>query len=182
VVALDLPPDQPQDLISVPGQDIDLMRANAIPRIERFKRAWWSFHQLYGSKNKAVYADIYNLPTTLGCFDVSVFASVLLHMQNPYEALRQGAKVTDETIIVTDLLAPTVDGLPHMQFMPSDHEPWQWWLLSPEVCERMLQTLGFRSFTVTKHQHRTHPYEDDRSEMCQFFTVIAQRLPPAGPA
>jgi hypothetical protein len=83
VVALDLQPDQPQDLILVPGQDIDLMRANAIPRIERFKRAWWSFHQLYGSRNKAVYADIYNLPTTLGRFDVAVFASVLLHMQNP---------------------------------------------------------------------------------------------------
>ncbi len=186
VVALDLPSDQVQDLISVPGKDADALRAAALKRIERFKAAWWTFHKLFNSKNKAVYANIYDLPSTLGRFDVSLFAAVLLHMQNPYEALRQAARLTDGWIIVTDLLSSATDGHDHLQFNPAD-QPWHWWSLSPDVVCKMLKTLSFQHQEISRHHHLVNPDDATGRPIEQHvrvdtFTVVAARTPFAKPA
>jgi hypothetical protein len=174
VVALDLPNGVAQDLISVPGTSDSAMHHASVARIQKFRKSWWYFHRVFGSQNKAVYADIYRLPSTLGRFDASVFASVLLHLQNPYEALRQAAKITDRVIVVTDIFSPNL-GEGAMQFCPTD-EPWTWWYISPTACIRMLDSLGFQASRVTVHRQRFHPKETiEPSAEADFFTVIAMR-------
>jgi hypothetical protein len=181
VVALDVRPGVPQDLISSPHVDNRTMQAHSIARIERFRATWWYFHSLYGSRNKAVYADIYDIPTEIGRFDVGVAASVLLHIARPYEALRQVAKLTDHALVVTDVLDPVASENGTMRFNPFN-ELWTWWGLSPEICESMLRTLGFTHFVHRRHTHTCHPRDNRESAgpvTMPLFTVVAMRSPGA---
>jgi hypothetical protein len=82
--------------------------------------AWFYFHKLFGSKNKATFGNIYALPKSLGRFDVGVVAAVLLHLANPFFALREIARITDKTIIITELHDPRLDGGGFMEFDPND--------------------------------------------------------------
>lgn len=177
VVSLDVGIDVPQDLISVPGQDDGVLSSQSPGRIDKFRRAWWHWRDVFNSKNKAVYASIYDVPD-IGHFDVAVFASVLLHVERPYEALREASRRSD-AIIVTELFDPTIAEQEVMRFMPTG-EPWLWWTFSPNVLQRMLWTLGFSQFRTTHHSHTQHrffeyPGREDEERLVDLFTVVATR-------
>lgn len=177
VVSLDVAMGIPQDLISVPHQDDGVLSSQSPERINSFRRAWWHWREVFKSKNKAVYASIYDMPD-IGWFDATVFASVLLHVERPYEALRQASKRSD-AIIVTELLDPSLGEQAVMRFMPTG-EPWLWWTFSPNVVQRMLWTLGFTQFRTMVHAHKQHRFFDyigreDEERSVDFFTVVATR-------
>jgi 2-polyprenyl-3-methyl-5-hydroxy-6-metoxy-1,4-benzoquinol methylase len=54
---------------------------------ERWKNGYWLAHQALGSQARAVYGDVYNLPTELGEFDVVIFCAVLEHLADPIRAM-----------------------------------------------------------------------------------------------
>ena len=143
-----------------------------------FRPAWFYFHRMFGSKNHAQFGNIYALPRRLGRFDVSVCAAILLHLANPFFALRGIANITNETIIITELYDPRLDGGGFMEFDPNDGHcgPWAWWLISPAACIRMLRLVGFPDVKVSFHEHRFHPERDPaRFSIFKFFTIVAHR-------
>jgi O-methyltransferase len=146
----------------------------------RLRLSWFYFHRMFGSKNKAVFGNIYALPGSLGRFDVSVVAAILLHLANPFHALREIAKITNETIIITELYDPRLDGSGFMEFDPNDGhgESYSWWLISPGACVRMLRLLGFPAVTTTFHEHRLHLEGDPGVfSVLKWFTIVAHREP-----
>jgi hypothetical protein len=174
VVSFDVAPDRIQDIISPPGEPLEKWRRDSITRIARFRKTWWYFHSLFGSSNQAVYGNVYDLPSGLGKFHAAVFASVLLHLSNPYEALRQAAAIADE-VIVTELNSEAIAHAPLLQFFPSAQEPWQFWLISPMAIKTMLQSLGFANTTLTFHSHRHYPDDNTEMRLIKMYTVVATR-------
>jgi hypothetical protein len=142
------------------------------------RNSWWFAHNRFSSGAKCVYADIYDLPSDLGRFDVAVFGSILLHLSRPFDALREAAKVTEEAIIVSEPVPDIpLSRRPLASFDPSGR-PYVFWGLSPPALARMLRRLGFPYLSVTSHwQHRVDAAQKEKA----YFTIVARRRGPVGP-
>ena len=89
--------------------------------------------------------------------DVSVLGAILLHLANPFAALRQAAAITNDVIIVTDLHARHLGEHAVLEFSPypEGKDPGVWWLLTPGV-STVLTAVGFPNHSVSFHEHRRH--------------------------
>jgi O-methyltransferase len=166
------------DLLPVPGLDMDeLARVQAL-NIDRFKKNWRFYQGAFELDSEVIYGDIYNLPTMRQKFDVTTFAAILLHLSNPFRAIQEAAKVTEKTIIVTDIQNPAVGDNAFIEFNPNpaSRDGAGWWLLSHAAISRMLATVGFTSQRLSFSTHRMHrsPTSDGYADL-PFFTIVASR-------
>lgn len=136
VVSFDVSDQHPMNL--APGWDANLAA------IQKIKNSYWFAHRAFNSKAKLFYGDIYNLPDDLGKFDVAILGSILLHLENPYGALRNASKLAD-TLIVTDAIRSNYPGS-GILFRPEWPNPdyMFWWYVPLDQMVRMLSTLGYK--------------------------------------
>src|SRR5580658_6153280 len=148
--------------------------------IDRNHDAWWYLHRAYGSSAKFVQGNIYDLPADLGTFDITLVGAILLHLREPWGALAQAARLTTETMIVTeplqDDLAPPESNI--MRFSPSaEHHVTNWWSIYPGAVVSMLSRLGFGRTEITYHVQRHHLSHDMATEAIEqpMYTVVGRR-------
>ena len=103
VIGFDLPADRFWDLVPFAGLDLDSARIGMRDHIEKVKNGWWFAHRLFGSRARAVYGNIYEIPEAIGPVDISTFGSILLHLRDPFQALYSALRFTREAVIVTEL-------------------------------------------------------------------------------
>lgn len=182
----ELAPGMVQDLLPLPGVDIEAHRRSGTAFAGQVRNSWWYAHRRHGSRASAVYGDIYQLPGDVGRYDVSVLCSILLHLGNPFAALRQAASITDKAVIVTDVAPPLLYGGEEaalLEFNPGEEREnlVNWWGLSPGAVVRMLRMLGFPHATVRYYEIVFHKNHDPAQERVRrfMFTVVAQRQPGA---
>jgi SAM-dependent methyltransferase len=181
VVGFDLAPGQPADIVPQVGHDLEAQRQLSIGYAERVRNSWWYCHSRLRSKAKAVYGDIYRLPPDLGRFDVAILGSVLLHLSQPFAALREAASLTDKAVVVTEPVprVPADERSALLEFAPVDTAKTVivWWQLMPGAIIRMLKVLGFLEFSVYYHvkKHHHHHEMDKPAEESLYFTVVAER-------
>jgi hypothetical protein len=181
MVCFDLPPGMATDIVPQEGHDIDAHKRLSVGYMERVRNSWWYGRRRLGARARAVYGDIYGLPSDLRRFDVTTFGSILMHLSRPFSALQQAAALTDKALIVTEPI-PRVPADPDaalMEFAPmGTHETVvHWWQLTPGVLMRMLRVFGFLEFTVSYHLQTYHPkHEMDKPPVeALFFTLVAER-------
>jgi hypothetical protein len=169
------------DLLPVAGGDTAENEADLMgTTVEGIHNSWWYMHRVYGSAAKLVHGDLYQLPQDLGEFDIAVFGAILLHLREPWGAIREVAKRTTERIVVTDLIqdreAPLESNI--MRFSPlATHEISNWWNLYPGAVVAMLERVGFGNTTITEHtqaHHLGHRMGEPAVEM-PMFTVVGER-------
>ncbi len=180
VVGFDLGWDVPPDLIPLQHFDLDTMRAEHISFATHVQNAWWFLQREYGLTAQAVYGSIYDLPADIGRYDVSVFGSILLHLRDPFQALHEAAKRTDEAIIVVEPLRhdPSQVDQPVLVWnITRGASPNGWWGLSPGVIVDMLKVLGFPNATVTYHRQPYRPENNpvEGATSLVNYTVVARR-------
>lgn len=188
VVALDLPPGHPSDLVPLPGMDLEAHKAASVDLADRVRNSWWYGHRERGSKARAVYADVYRLPGDLGRFDVSTFGSILLHLRDPFRALSEAARITDRALVVTDLLPDVIFGDESaglMEFNPGDEGEnlVNWWRCSPGSIRKMFRVLGFPRVDFQFFENAYHPgHRTDAPPDRRFmFAAVGQREPGLAP-
>jgi SAM-dependent methyltransferase len=173
-----------------PGVSPDIMPCKNHAAVERLfainarsvRAAWWYFHREFSSKSRAIYGDIYHMPQDIGTFDTSVIGSVLLHLANPLAALTEIARLTTETMIVSDLYLRRMwnpFGAATMEINPHKGRcgPMAWWRISPKAVEHMLHANGFDVESVTYHSHNNHEKGDPKiSRRLRFYTIVAKRV------
>ncbi len=186
VTAYDLSEDQEWDVIPYAGRDasaeIEQMRA----QMRRINNSFWLCHGLFGSKAVLAHGHVYDLPRSIGEFDVCLLGSILLHLRDPFLAMQKCLALTRETAVVTDMLPRSdllgaswlrrmVPGLlrpPVAGFAPdpvTQRPTDTWWKLHPEIVARMLGVLGFGETRTTFH---TQLY---RGRRLRLFTVVGRR-------
>ena len=181
VVAFDVGFDVAVDLLPVAGVEDPNEKALVMTgTIDRNHDAWWYLHRTFGSSAAFVQGDIYDLPADLGTFDVTVAGALLLHLRDPWGALRQAARRTTGCIVVTeplqDDLAPPDSNI--MRFSPSAKEHISnWWSIYPGAVVAMLRRLGFADTEVTFHRQRHHLGHDLSVEAVEqpMYTVVGRR-------
>ena len=136
---------------------------------ERWKNGYWLAHRLNKSKARAFYGDVYELPTELGVFDVSIIGSVLEHLRDQISAMASVARLTRSTMIIVTGLIETEDKT--ALFAGSADQPDQnytWWVYSLGTYRDVLKMLGFRITSVTKNMYK---YKFIGSDVCRYTIV-----------
>lgn len=180
VTTFDLPFGWAPELVPYSGFDLPATEESGADSVARMRNSWWYAKRAIGFHANAVYGDIYALPNDLGRFDVAFFGAILLHLSNPFLALRNAAAITTEAIIVTDTFGGNGDlpiaedvqhNVPVMLFNPSPPPIGlvHWWSLSPGAIEQMLKVLGFTDTRVTTH------VAENMQPPRRLFTVVGQR-------
>jgi O-methyltransferase len=186
VVCFDVGYDAAVDLLPFPGATpaaeardrSEAMRGEGIVGVQN---SWWYLRRRLNSQARMVYGDIYALPGDLGRFDLAVFGAILLHLRDPWTALAQAAAVTDDTIVVVDLVQGGLDTESEgaMRFDPLVAPEYRaiWWALSPGAVVAMLRRLGFTNSRVAFHKQPHHLGHrlDEPQTMMEMFTVVASR-------
>jgi SAM-dependent methyltransferase len=169
------------DFLPVRGrEDVDGRLRVMQETIDRNHDAWWYLHRAYGSHAKFVQGDIYDMPSDLGWFDVTLVGAILLHLREPWGALSEAARRTTRTMIVTeplqDDLHPPESNI--MRFSPSaEHHLTNWWSIYPGAVVSMLERLGFGRTEVTFHTQRHHLAHDMDADAIEqrMYTVVGHR-------
>ncbi|MYM00229.1 methyltransferase domain-containing protein [Novosphingobium sp. FGD1] len=176
VVSFDLSGDFDWDIVPFAGNNHEATRLERRNHLRKINNGYWLCHQAFQSKARMVHGVVYDIPSSIGKVDVAVFGSILLHLRDPFLALENAARLTEEAIIVSDLspfgkVASKFKKNP--RFMPRSSEPDGindgWFRLPPLLVKEYLGILGFRNCTVTwnkfKYGERVRP----------IYTIIARR-------
>ncbi len=197
VVAYDLSEEHSWDV--VPFADADLAEFDQVRRdhLRKLNNGFWLNHAAHGLSAKLVHGTVYTVPAEIGEVDVATFASILLHLRDPFLALQTSLRLVKDTVIVTDvypaseyhLVADLVDapdpdgdvttplpaeahGQPKATFLPQHWDQLYadtWWHMSPEAVRRYVGVLGFEKTEITYH----HAYAGGRRTL--LYTVVGQR-------
>ncbi len=187
LVIFDLPFGSCPDLVPFAEIDAEELAASGARSAGRLRNSWWFTQKNLGFEAGAVYGDVYDPPSDIGRFDMTVFGAILLHLSNPFRALQKFAAITENTIVVTDIFSGPArsalassgsHGGAHLIFAPSEPPSGvvHWWALSPDAIVFMLSKLGFSDATVTTHS------PEMMTSKPPLFTVVAHRTVPLKPA
>lgn len=174
VTCLEPPMSHHWDVVPFEGFDTATWRRQHVRDIEGVRNAFWYAHQAFGSRVRMIEADSYHLPDSVGPFDVSVLAAVLLHTRRPFDLLQSVAERTTQTVIVTEMHDPTLGHLPLSQLRPrrgAEEQVDTWWTFTPQFFVSALALLGFTQAQVSYHR-LSYPAEQRELPM---FTVVAER-------
>jgi hypothetical protein len=194
VVAYDLSENDSWDVVPYGGVITDEQIEDRKRTIRGVNNAWWLSHGALKSRARVVYGPVYSIPEKIGPVDIATFGSILLHLRDPFLALQKASALTEEAIIVTDLMSIvprqiyfpfrllprairriTVNRILYAPlFMPKPEKkfPWDgWWGLTPELVERFLQILGFTDTKITYHQQKY----TFKPKLVNLFTVVGRR-------
>jgi hypothetical protein len=186
VVAFDLSHEYPADVVPFARWDHQQGVRDHKGMIKQLNNAWWLAHRAFDSKAHVVYGTAYNIPAEIGPVDIATFGAILLHLRDPFFALQNAAKLTRETIIVTEPLWSWSKLLSYLSlsklysgyaiFVPQGKlcEPKTgWWQLSPAIIQRFLHVLGFEDTKVSYHRQM-----QTGGARIPFFTVVGRRTVP----
>jgi SAM-dependent methyltransferase len=176
VVSFDLSENFDWDIVPFAENDNERTRNDRRSHLRKINNGYWLCHQAFQSQAKMVNGVVYDIPAAIGPVDVAVFGSILLHLRDPFLALENAARLTQEAIIVSDLspfgkFASKFKRNP--RFMPRSLQPDGindgWFRLPPLLVQEYLGILGFKNHTITwndfKYGDRVRP----------IYTIIARR-------
>ncbi len=155
VTVFDLPFGSGPEIMPFPGVELEVVRGSGARSSTRLRNSWWFAKRELQFDARAMYADIYQQPDDLGSYDIALFGAILVHLSNPFLALREAAAVTRDTIIVTDMLMlPPMAGYPGLLQLGTSPPPIghvHWWNFSASVLQLMLTRLGFGRQSIMQH-------------------------------
>lgn len=105
VVGFDLDDQYDWDIVPLQQYDYKEHLVRFKKHLKRLRKGFWFAHKAFTSQARMVYGTVYNIPETIGEFDICVVCAILLHIRDPFLALQNAAKMTRETIVVTDVLS-----------------------------------------------------------------------------
>lgn len=168
VVSVEVTAEHGWDFVPYPAAKLEEVFGSRRIIMQQLKNSYWLSHAALESKAKVYYGDVYNLPASLGEFDIAVMGSVLLHCRDPLRIVEQCGKMAGGLIIV-DMFHPDLEGVPVSRLAPTPQNfLWHtWWHFSTQFFTQFLAVMGFTAQTSTHQQyHRGKPYP--------LFTVVGR--------
>ena len=111
--------------------------------LDSLKNSYWLAHRLYGSKNKAFYGDVYDLPESLGMFEVAVVGQILVHLRDPITALASIARRCSDTLIIVEGMLDSDDSIAKFFTRADTGLEWIWWQYSTGMHRELMKIIGF---------------------------------------
>lgn len=181
VTVFELAPGLPPDLVPLPGVDLEANAKSGDQTAQEVRNSWWYAHRETQSKARAVYGDIYRLPSDMGRYDVTTFGSILLLLGKPFAAMSEAAKITDKAMVITDMIPDVIYGQNDnslIEFNPGNEGAnlVNWWRFSPAAITKMLHVLGFPHVDIHRFEAIYHPHHDPTVPASKRFMFTAVGL------
>lgn len=184
VVGYDLSDKHEWDIVPYYGSDYKVQLAANKKHIDKINNGYWLAHKAYNSNAKVVYGSVYDIPDTIGKFDIGTFGCILLHLRDPFLALQRTLAHVEDTAIVTDVyrgkVLSRIEHVMHIRlirFQPNAKRPdpfSDWWVLSPGLVSEFLQILGFKHTRITYHHQKARD-KNGKYGKIRLFTVTGHR-------
>jgi SAM-dependent methyltransferase len=157
VISFDLSEGWPWDIVPFHGANLAEIDATRRAIMQRVNNGYWLCHRAFGSRAKAVYGTVYDIPLAIGPVDVAVYGSILLHLRDPFLALENGSRLAREAMIIADVCPLGSFGrfLRNPWFLPNHTHPDKfdtWWSLPPRLVQEYLAILGFKYSKINWHR------------------------------
>jgi len=136
--------------------------------VGRWQNAYWLCHRLLGSRAEVYYGDVYDLPPSLGPFEVSIVGAVLEHLPDQVSALASIARLTSETLVLVTPLLETDEPVARFEARADNpDQDYTWWTYSVGLYREVLAILGFRLERVTRatYHHRYGGSDEERTTL-----------------
>lgn len=191
VIAYDLSAAQAWDSVPFAAHDMVKVQRESKAHIRQLNNGFWFCHRALRSRVRLAHGSIYAIPPELGEVDVAVLGCILLHLRDPFLALRQACGVAKEAVVVVErppdlhmllggalralgLPAPVRFswGKPYMQFLPRHRKRGPgdtWWRLPAKTVAEFLGILGFADARVNYHFQRW------AGKWRVLYTIVARR-------
>ena len=111
VISVEVTDDHGWDFVPYPASRLEEVFGPRQIVMQQLKNSYWFSLAAQQSKAKVYYGDVYNLPASLGQFDIAVMGSVLLHCRDPLRIVEQCGEKPGSLIIV-DMFHPDLEGAP----------------------------------------------------------------------
>jgi SAM-dependent methyltransferase len=141
--------------------------------LERLKNSYWFTHRLYGSKAKAIWGNVYDLPDELGLFDIVVAGQILVHLSDPVAGLSSMARRSRGMLVITDYIMDFDDRMMRLCADPETGPDYSWWQLSRGLYQAILGMIGFEIVKITEGRFKCNQMR----ELALVNTLVAQRDP-----
>jgi SAM-dependent methyltransferase len=140
--------------------------------VEGVKQSYWFTHERIGSKAKAFYGDICDLPEELGQFDVTVVGQILVHLSDPVSAFSNVARRCSGTMVITEGMLESDSPVMALCADPVKGPDWSWWHLSIGLYRSILRMAGFSIVKISDSLYDCKPMGPTR-----LYTIVAKRDP-----
>ena len=150
--------------------------ARMVKADRRLKNAYWFTHERVGSKAKAFYGDVYNLPEALGPFDVAVFGMIITHLRDAFRALYSASRLVRGDLIVTNQTPGGKRSAAYFVPTLDNHETYAWWVFSEGCIRQMLSVMGFEVIRTIQSNPRCLVKGREGPQTCTSF--VARRVEP----
>lgn len=169
VVSIEVTTEHGWDFVPYPAKRLEEVFGPRGIVMHQLKNSYWFSHAAVQSKARVYYGDVYNLPASLGQFDIAVVGSVLLHCRDPLRIIEQCGKIA-RTVIVVDMFHPDLEGAPVCRLAPTPQNfLWHtWWHFSTQFFTQFLAVMGF-SAEVLRHQ------QNHRGRQYTLFTIVSKK-------
>ena len=139
-------------------------------RLHRRLNAYAFSHAKLKSAATLVLGDIYSMSESVVPHDVVLIGQILVHLRDPLLALQQAAKVTKDTLIITE---GSFEADQPLQVFLGVQSYYSWWHLSTGLYRAYLDILGFDLVSITKGQFTC--LHDDLPGQVELWTFVAKR-------
>lgn len=199
VVSYDVSPDDAWAIGPHTGKDGIALATERRNRIRKINNAYCLSHSLLDSRAKLVRGTIFAIPHLVSPVDITTFGNTLQHVSNPLFALQQAARITRETIVVTErrddtqpqIISRLLDWLGTATVrtircgekgsflmskppVPIVHSVETGYQLTPKLWKESLRVLGFGDIRISKHRQRVAGFNKPIS----MYTLVANRTEP----
>ena len=133
----------------------ELFRQQHNKWIQKWRNAYWMAHRLKGSNAKVFYGNVYDLPMSLGLFDVVFVCSILEHLADPIKALTSVSRLASSEIVVTTPMLDSDDRI--ARFAGDALKPgidYVWWIYSRGIYWHVFKMLGFDIVSITQNKFK----------------------------
>ena len=170
VVSVEVTAEHGWDFVPYPASKLEEVFGPRQIVMQRLRNSYWFSHAAQNSKAKVYYGDVYNLPASLGEFDIAVMGSVLLHCRDPLRIVEQCGKKA-RLLIIVDMFHPDLEGAPVCRLAPTPQNfLWHtWWHFSTQFFTQFLAVMGFAASEILTHQ------QFHRGRAHTLLTIVSQR-------
>ena len=138
------------------------------------QNAYWFTHARLGSKARAYYGDLYNLPKALGRFDVAVMGMIISHVRDPFHAIYNVAQLCDKHLIITNQIYKGKEAVACFVPNPENQVERVWWVFTEKCIKQMLAVMGFKVVRTITSKPICLAYGKPTEDRCLAF--VAERV------
>jgi hypothetical protein len=138
------------DRLPFPGnlaqRDFEAWKRGADEYLLKWKKSYWLAHREFQSSARTVYGNVYEMPSSLGTFDVVIIGQVLVHLRDVIRALASVAARCGSTMIIAEGMINDNKNA-FSQFLGRADNPdydYGFWHHSTGLYIELMKILGFR--------------------------------------